>query len=674
MLSWPSKSGFSGSVSYRVLDATGADVGALPLWSEDDPTLPRRYPHTRCLGHPQLDGWVMRTDGAFYVFDRDGKRVVLRLGMAEDPRYKPLAPFLLFGVGQAGEFVLLRPDHHTLLVSEPIAQPQDVEPALIAMAQTYAKSFAQAKKTVGWSGRAFVAKGTPIPAVAPPSAEAKPKKTRGSKEAAPPAQEAASAAPEQSPATALEALCQRPGDRDLLARLAAELTAKGDPHGRYIDVVCRLERLDLDDPARPALTNQRVSLENQHLAGWLARWNTPHDLFRPGDMVGGVLNGVFLDKLPKDVDGLGAQLAKLPIAELYLSSLKMRDLEAVFPMPTFRCVTTLSISGTPSTKLGRNLVTRLAASVPPRLQDLALRGVAAPGTDLRALLDRATALRSLLLAQCDVDAVKLGEMAESPTAARIQVLDLEGNPLCALPALHRWAALRELNLVGCSIDDGVASEEVAEQGLEVLNLGGCDTLGSRGMGWFSSTFPRLTSLVLPRRLGADAIASLRPLQGTLEKLEAELLSADTIEGLVSDFLPGASCLRELGLGTVSGVLLSGALSACSLRFLDLRGNTTDETLEVLASHEGAAGLTRLHLAGSFTDSGLDALGRSQQLGRVRDMQLHTDACTEEGVRRLLSGRALASLRRLRLLTSKIADPCGLSVEGKAEVRGRYEPF
>jgi len=674
MLSWPSKSGFSGSVSYRVLDETGADVGALPLWSQDDPTLPRRDPHTRCLGHPQLDGWVMRTEGAFYVFDRDGGRAILRLGMAEDPRFKPLAPFLLFGIGHAGELVLLRPDHHTLLVSEPIAQTEDIEPALIAMAETYAKSFTLAKKTVGWSGRAFVAKGTPIPAVAPPSAAAKPKKPRGSKEAAPPDREAASPAQEPSPTTALEALCQRPDDRALLARLAAELTAKGDPHGLYIDVVCRLEGLELDDPARPALAKQRRSLEEEHLAGWLARWNTPHELFRPGSMVGGVPRGVFLDKLPKDVDALGAQLAKLPIADLYLSSLKMRDIEAVFPMPTFRHVTKLSISGTPSTKLGRNLVTRLAASVPPRLQDLALSGVTAPGTDLRALLDRATALHSLRLAQCDVDAVKLGEMAESQTVSQIQVLHLESNPVRTLPALHRWSALRELSLDGCPIDDDVASEEVAEHGLEVLNLGGYGTLGSRGMGWFARTFPRLTSLVLPRRLGADAVRALRPLQGTLEKLEAELLSADTIQGLVLDFLPGATRLRELCLGTVASEVLSAALSATSLTFLDLRGNATDETLEALASHEGAADLTRLHLAGTFTDVGLDALGRSQHLGRVRDMQLHSDAYTEEGVRRLVGSRALASLRRLRLLTSAVADPCELSVEGKVEVRGRYEPF
>jgi len=129
---------------------------------------------------------------------------------------------------------------------------------------------------------------------------------------------------------------------------------------------------------------QRLSLEEQHLAAWLAQWNTPHDLFRPGDMVGGFPNGVFLNKLPKDVDGLGAQLAKLPIAELHLYGLKIRDLEMVFPMPTFRHVTTLSISGTPSTKLERKLVTRLAEIVPPRLEDLAMRGVIAPGTDLRA--------------------------------------------------------------------------------------------------------------------------------------------------------------------------------------------------------------------------------------------------------------------------------------------------
>ncbi len=674
LLSWPSRSGASGMVSYCVLDTDGTRVGGLPLWSADDPTLPRRYPHTRCLGHPQLDGWVMRTEGAFYVFDRDGKQAVLRLGMAEDPRFKPLAPFLLFGIGHAGELVLLRPDHHTLLVSEPIAEPQDIEPALIAMAESYAKAFTQAKKTVGWSGRAFVAKGTPIPAVAP-SGESKPKKTRGPKEATTPAAAAAAAAtPDQSPATALEALCQRPDDRDLLARLCAELSAKGDPHGRYIEIACQLENLDLDDPARPALAKHRTLLEKQHLAGWLARWNTPHALFRPGDMVGGVPHGLFLNKLPKDVSGLEAQLAKLPIAELYLSGLKIRDLEEVFPMPTFRHVTTLSISGTSSTKLGRNLVTRLAASVPPRLQDLALRGVTAPGTDLRALLDRATALRSLRLAQCDVDASKLGEMAESPTAARIEVLQLESNPVRSLPALHRWSGLRELSLVECSIGDSVADEPVTEHGLAVLNLGGYGPLGSRGVQWFIGTFPRLVSLVLPRRLEADAISALRPVKGTLENLEAELLSADTVQRLVSDFLPGATRLREFCLGTVSCDALSAALSATSLTFLDLRGNATDETLEILASHEGAAGLTRLHVAGTFTDAALDALGRSQHLGCVRDMQLHSDAYTEAGVRRLAGSGALASLRRLRLLSSTVADPCGLSVEGKVEVRGRYERF
>ena len=674
LLSWPTKSGASGTVSYCVLDEAGAQVGGLALWGGDDPTLPRRYPHTRCLGHPQLDGWVMRTQGAWYVFDRDGSRAVLRLGMAEDPRFKPLAPFLLFGIGHAGELVLLRPDHHTLLVSEPIAHPQDIEPALIAMAEVYTKSFTLAKKAVDWSGRAFVAKATPIAAVAPPKAEAKPKKTRAPKEATSPATVAASAAPEQGPATTLEALCQRPRDRDLLALLAAELTAKGDPHGRYIDVVCQLERLDLDDPARPALVKQRLSLEEQHLAAWLAQWNTPHDLFRPGDMVGGFPNGVFLNKLPKDVDGLGAQLAKLPIAELHLYGLKIRDLEMVFPMPTFRHVTTLSISGTPSTKLERKLVTRLAEIVPPRLEDLAMRGVIAPGTDLRALLDQATALRSLRLSECDIDDVKLGEMAESPTARRIHGLHLEGNPLRALPALHRWAALQELNLVGCSIDDRVEDSPATEHGLSVLNLGGHGTLGAGGMAWLAATFPRLVSLALPRRLGADAIPALRPFQGTLEKLEADLLFADSVQGLVSDFLPRATRLRELCLGTVTGEVLSAALSAASLTFLDLRGGATDETLQVLASHKGAASLTRVHLTGSFTDAGLDALAHSQRLGRVRDMQLYADTYTEEGVRRLVSCEALASLRRLRLLTSAMADPCRLSVEEKVEVRGRYEPF
>jgi hypothetical protein len=147
-----------------------------------------------------------------------------------------------------------------------------------------------------------------------------------------------------------------------------------------------------------------------------------------------------------------------------------------------------------------------------------------------------------------------------------------------------------------------------------------------------------------------------------------------VQGLVSDFLPRATRLRELCLGTVTGEVLSAALSAASLTFLDLRGGATDETLQVLASHKGAASLTRVHLTGSFTDAGLDALAHSQRLGRVRDMQLYADTYTEEGVRRLVSCEALASLRRLRLLTSAMADPCRLSVEEKVEVRGRYEPF
>lgn len=150
-LALPMRSGNSRPCYYVVLDRHGEQVGLLPL--DDDPTLPRRFPHTLCLAHGPLDGWVMRTEKAFHVFDRDGGRD-LRAAL-DDRRLSPLRKLQLFGVGHAGELVFLHPEQHTLLVTAPVTKLEALEPSLEAAAAIYRSAHRRLKKAAAWNGDVF---------------------------------------------------------------------------------------------------------------------------------------------------------------------------------------------------------------------------------------------------------------------------------------------------------------------------------------------------------------------------------------------------------------------------------------------------------------------------------------------------------------------------------------
>ncbi len=130
---------------YTLLDHAGAIVARLPLGEADSPYRPTNAPHHGCFPARALPGWITRSEAAFHLFDRDGKRT-LRIGVVDE--LEPIEPFALLGAAPTGEILLVHRKHHTLVVTDPVRAPSDLEPALLAIAQAYKAEHARLKKAV----------------------------------------------------------------------------------------------------------------------------------------------------------------------------------------------------------------------------------------------------------------------------------------------------------------------------------------------------------------------------------------------------------------------------------------------------------------------------------------------------------------------------------------------
>jgi uncharacterized protein (TIGR02996 family) len=686
-LCYPSRSGNSGPRAYVVVDLEGNVVGRLPLRHDDDPYLPRNYPHTHCVAHSRLDGWLMRTQQAFMLFDRDGGRPLFRLSIAEDPRFRPLRAPTILGVGHEGELLMAHPGHRTLLVTNPLEDIDGIEPALEEAAAVYRSEHGRLKKTVRWDNSYFLG----YEARQPPAAVKKTKKTKKAKKKADQnkVKAAEPAAGEIEPENVEQAMLLRPDDLSIRQVYADSLVERGDPHGEYIAVCCELERGDppraeerseatpragAERPIsrRAELEARREELERAHLETWLKGWNTPHPLFRGrGDLYAGFPKALWLQKLPKDVASLDEQLARLPLFELLLSDMGVRTLERVAKLAVFSRLRLLQIRGSNKHKLGRSTVKLIASSRLEALRTLTLHKVPMLGEDARALLDSLPSLRELRLSGCDISAAKLEQMSQSKSVGGVQRLDLDGNPLAALPGLASWSSLEHLGVASCELDEALAEQPVVEHVVTSLDLVNNRRLDEAAMKWIVAAFPGLRRLAIPRHLAPPALDALLPLAASLERLDANGLDPAAQRHLVDRLLPRAGSLRQLSLQSCEPGLVSAILSAARLEALEAAlGRLTDEDLTIIADHPAAAGLHRLVVGGDLSDAGVEALAASSRLQRLERLEIYGPTVSERAARRLIASDSLPALRQLWLRESQVEDPGSLSTE-RVAVRGRW---
>jgi uncharacterized protein (TIGR02996 family) len=724
-LCYPTRSGNSGPRSYVVADPDGNIVGRLPLRNDDDPYLPRNHPHTHCVGHAGLDGWLMRTQKAFLLFDRDGERPLFRLSIAEDPRYRPLKVPTILGVGHDGELLLAHPAHRTMLVTNPIEDVDAIAPALEEAAAVYRSEHNRLKKALRWDNNYFLGyearqppatlkkkktkKNAPEQAQQAAAGQGQgggagrgvPSRRRPIKNAPEQAQQAAAGQgqgggagrgvpsrrrpiknapapdePEPEPKNVEEAMLQRPDDLSVRQVYADSLIEKGDPHGEYIAVCCRLEQADAERPISPRaeLEARRSELEQAHLETWLKGWNNPHQLFRGrGDLYGGFPKALWLRKknLPKALASLDEQLARLPLFELLLSDMGVRTLGQVAKLKVFSRLRLLQIRGSNKHKLGRSTAKLIASSSLKALRTLTLFEVTMLGEDARALIDSLPSLRELRLSRCDISAAKLEQMSQSENAGGVQRLELDSNPLADLTGLSRWSSLEHLGVVSCELDEGLAEQPVVEHGVTSLDLAGNRRLGEAAMKWLVAAFPKLRRLSTPRHFAPAALDALLPLAPSLERLDANGLEPASQRHLVDQLLPRAESLRQLSLQYCEPGLVSAILSTARLEALDTAlGKLTDGDLTTIANHPAAAGLERLIVGGDLSDAGVEALAASSQLERLETLEIYGPEVTERAARRVIESDSLPELKQLWLRESQVEDPRSLSTE-RVTVHGRW---
>jgi uncharacterized protein (TIGR02996 family) len=264
----------------------------------------------------------------------------------------------------------------------------------------------------------------------------------------------------------------------------------------------------------------------------------------------------------------------------------------------------------------------------------------------------------------------VGSLAQSPFAARLTTLVLDGNDLTDAGLLRlagdgAFGRLEKLGLAGC--EEATPEEAQALLGspfltrLTDLTLGGAVDLRALAR---SPRLGQLTRLALETNIRGDRVRTFTPEDwralaaspylGSLRdlRLRYKILPPESATHLLHS--PGLAGLRELGIqgGRLSGDWFARAVadspSLTGLTGLELFGcDLTPAGAAVLASWPGLAGLTSLELTGNFLGGeGLRALLNSPHLGtRLTRLGLGSCDLREDAF------LDLASCPRLRTLTS-----------------------
>jgi hypothetical protein len=645
VLSGPMRSGDGAVSEYLVFNQQGEGTGFLAHRYEDDPSLPRDYPNLLCHGHDALDGWLMKTLHAFHVFGPDGGSSLLRLTTREEPDYKELKSFVLSGVGHQGELIFVHPKQHTLLITPPVTALEQLSDVLKTASQGYRPTYNKLKKAVSWVKDAFLASPEEPLQLMAPKKKAKKSKTTN-KEPLPVFDGRWS---EELSDDLAVAICQRPRELELRKAYAEQLMAEDKPLGDYIQLCCELHEMGEGEADKSAaLQSQKQELEEKHLKQWLHRWSSSRQQFGSGALLFGMPGQVSIDKMPKDLESFDETLCTLPISELFLSRLRVKEIQSFAETRLFRRVSLLQIWGSNKTNLGRSTLETLAAASLVQLETLHLYEVTSPGDALVALLETLPSLKSLSLHSTDLSEERFLALSSASTVPSIESLSLRSQPLRGLRGLEQWTGLKTLKLVGCELRDEITEAGSITLPVQELELESNPELSTTGFGWLLDSCPVLHSLTLPPRIKPEALEKLSHCLDSLKSLKLSELSDESLETLLESLLPRTTCLQTLVLDSRVSGLMERILDKVAVSTLVPGKRQTDADLVALVSHSNAEALRTLTLTGEFTNKGLQALASSERLGALRNLSIESSLVTAEGLMQLVNSDKLGALRKLHV--------------------------
>ena len=630
--------------SYTVIGPDGI-AGRLPLGAADSPYGKTWSHDDSYVAHRRLGGWLVRSENALHVFDRDGARA-LRVGLGEDERFAAVVPLTLTSVGPNGELIMIGKKHHVLVVSDPVDAIGSLEAVLAEVGAVYASEVARLKKAVPFSGGrwfGFEAK--------TPRAAAKPVKKKPAKQQAPVVVE-----PEPQPVarTPAEAVSLAPHDVDTLSVYADSLSATDPVLGEYINTSIRLHRMAPDDPVREEVATRVRVLFDANEARWMRAWNAPNELLERGryEQFCGLPSAVALDGIPPALDALDAQLTGLPIQTFQIGGISTRDLKKLDGLAVLHRITRLLVSSERKHKLAKPALAWLAAQSLSNVKSLHCFSVAMTGTALCDVLDTMPQLEGLRIMSGELSNEGLEAIANHPIAARLERLQLSFNPLgSAAPAqLAKFPRLVELDLGRCDLGDDIAALPPLELAVTKLEADDNPRLGQTGLRWLVSAMPRLRELHLPRTLAPDAMPALAPIAPQLEAIDASWMALPSKVALVETVVSRAPALRRLDLSGDGGGLVRAIVQQAQLETLEL-GEVTDDDIAALA---GAHTLTELSIGSGATDDAIGALARTAKFPLLRQLSIRSRELTEHGILRLLLAD-WPRFARLELMYAHIRD-------------------
>jgi hypothetical protein len=624
--------------SYTVVGPEGV-VGKLPLGAADTPYGKTWSHDDSYAAHRQLGGWLVRSEHALHVFDRDGARA-LRIGLADDERFEAVVPLTLSSVGPNGELIMIGKKHHVIVVSDPVDAVGSIEAVLAEVGAVYAAEIARLKKAVPWSGGRWFGFEAKTPRAAAKAA----KKTKKPKAAA-------IVEPLPAAATPAEAVALAPHDVETLSVYADSLSTSDAALGEYINTSIQLHRMTPDDPERVVVDARARSLFKANGPRWTRTWNTPTLVLeeRYAEFCG-LPCGISLEGVPSSLADLDAQLTGLPIQTLRIGAISTRDLAKLEGLATLRRISELLVVGSRKHKLAKPALAWLAAQALANVKKLHLYSVIASGSALRDVLDTMPDLDTLTVMSGELSADGLELVASSAAAARIECLYLGYNPLgsAAAPLFAGFPRLDKVDLGHVDLGDDVADLPPPQMMVTKLDVAGNPRLGLRGMRWLVAAMPQLREVTLPDSLAPDGIAAIVPIASQLEAIDASWMDLPAKRVLVDTVIARAPALRRLDLTGDGGGLAREIVKHTQLDKLEL-GTVDHDDLAALA---GATTVSELGLGDGANDEAITALARTAKLPNLRTLHVHSHDLTEQGIRALLRAE-WPRFSRLELMYARI---------------------
>jgi uncharacterized protein (TIGR02996 family) len=317
-------------------------------------------------------------------------------------------------------------------------------------------------------------------------------------------------------------------------------------------------------------------------------------------------------------------------------------------------------------------------------------------------LFRLTPLRRIKVSLPVGARVRMAEVARSPNLARLRSVDLSllsglaEDGVCSLAASPLAAGLEELRAERASLS-GPALEALGGSphlaGLRALqfSLSGTDLVGLRALAC-SPHLTRLTELDVSTMLivnspQSDAVLDVFREAPAWEGLTALNLSGHGLSDAGLTALAGPTCLGRLtalrldwniALGDAAVETVARSPRLANLQILSMRNchAVGDGALQALAASpyprlwkqlDFGGDPMGLRQAGRITDAGVRALAASQNMARLRSLELAAHRVTDEGAEAIVASPHLAQLGRLNLKNNPV------SKDMQKALRKRYGP-